>query len=584
MKESGSILSFHRDWWLPRVQPDVIEALSTQLPLSKPIAKVLYNRKIRTIKEASHFLHPSLDHLHDPFALPDMRAAVHRILRAVDGQERIVIYGHDDVDGVSSALVLCKVIESLGGNVRSYIPNRVAEGTGLIWSNLDLFARQGENLIVTVDCSVEDKRIISGIDRAPADIIVTDHHEVCHVIPQSIPFVNPKRNDASYPFRELAGVGVSFKVAQALIQTRGKVLEHFFNKIGDLVAFGTLADSVPLVNENRIFTKLGFDIFTSRPRPGFDALLTLFEEREPIQPELRIRQLISAFNSASTSGGQNDSLDLLVTEDPKQATQLAKELLESNREWRKVIEESFERILERVRREQSGKERAIVVIDDQTPPRVLGTCASKILRECQKPAFILSYFDDKYFGEARGPKGSNIVDILNLCQDLLMNYGGHKQAAGFSLFPEHIDDFRERLAELSKTMPYASHTPWRLDSELDVGLLNTSLLSQIDMLAPFGRGNPSPVFLGRDVPFTPIRVHDVNRNNKWIGTAAGCTVIASPQVADMWRPGKNTSSTQYDIIFHISTSDGHTPQIVLRDMRPTEPARKAKKQVDTMKK
>ena len=567
MSESGSILTFHKDWWLPRVQPDVIEALVTQLSLSPPIASTLANRNLKNVEEIHDFLHPTLDNLHNPLKLPDIDVAVRRILGAIDRKEQIVIYGHDDVDGMTSALVLSQALHALKGKVRLYIPDRIAEGTGLSWDNLNRFAREGAKLIVTVDCSFEDQRIIRAVKELPADIVLTDHHEVCHFIPKSIPFVNPKRIDSTYPFRDLAGVGVSFKMAQALLCAKRKPLDRFFNRVSDLIALGTLADKVPLERENRVISRLGYDRFQSCPRVGITAILDLFAEVESVHQDFLMRQVIPLLNSSTSNQGQNDGLTLLESESRKRATQLAKELFEASQEWQKVMQVSFKRIVERVEGKQSRAKRAILVIDDETPPKVLGPCASRIMRAFEKPVFILSYSDDRYFGEARAPKGYNLVDLLYQCQDLFINYGGHKQAAGFSLFPEHVDDFRERLTKLIDEIPMFGPFTWRLDSEVDITSLAEPLFSELEMLAPFGRGNPSPTFLSRDVVFNSAGDRKDIGNDMWLGTINGIAVIVSKQGAEAWGLEEISSSSRYDIIFHISIQSGQKPQIFVRDMR-----------------
>lgn len=562
--------TFLQHWWLPPVQPDVIETFTSQLSISQPVATTLANRRLRSVREALAYLHPTLDHLHDPLTLPDMDTAVHRVLRAVEGREQIVVYGHDDVDGITSTLVLLQAIRSLKGNVHSYIPDRVTEGTGLSWGGLNLLAQGGAKLVVTVDCGLQDQQVIENSHRLSTDVIVVDHHEVGGTIPRGVPFVNPKRSDCSYLFRDLAGVGVSFKLAQALVLSKGKPLHRFFDSVGDLVALGTLADKTPLVNENRVLTKLGLDLMRSRPRPGLAAVLALFNEPQSIHQEFLMSKAIPILSSANSIQGQSVSLDLLQTEDREQAAQLARELLAASHQWQQAFKESYQRISEKVKGEHAGEDGAILVIDDPTPPRVLGTCASKLMREHHRPAVVLSFSDDRYFGEARGPKGCNLVDLLGLCRDLLITFGGHKQAAGFSLFPEHIDRFRERLTELSKTMSVAGHSPHRLDSELDISSLDQTLLRELDMLAPFGRENPNPLFLSRDVTIVPTVAERIEETHTCIGTVNGFPVVASQRLMDDWRKKGDRPSVHCDIIYQISRSNGDAPQIVLRDVRCAE--------------
>lgn len=559
---------FSQDWWLPPAQHDVIEALTTRLSISKPVASTLANRKVRSVHEAFTYLHPSLDHLHDPFTLPDMDEAVSRVLKAVAAREQIVIYGHDDVDGVTSTLVLLQTLRNLKGHVSSYIPNRVAEGTGLSWSSLNLLAQRGAKLIITVDCGVQDRRVIESSHRLSADVIIVDHHEVDDAVLEGAPHVNPKRGDSSYFFRDLAGVGVSFKLAQALMLKRGgEPLSRFFDSVGDLVTLGTLSDKVPLIDENRVFVKLGLDLMRSQPRPGLVAILNLFSEPNSIHTGFLMRKAIPILSSADSIQGQNAGLTLLQTEDLNEAVHLARELQIASHKWWHTLQESYQRISDKVKEERIGGNGAILLIDEQTPPKLLGACASKLLREYHRPAVVLSFSDDCYLGEARAPQGSNLVDLLSLCRDLLLTFGGHKQAAGFSLFPEHIDDFRKRFTDLLKATFVPGHSSRRLDSELDISSLDQTLIRELELLAPFGRENPNPFFLSRNVTIVPTTAEGINEGHIRIGTVNGFPVVASQYVMDAWSKRRNRPSAQFDIVYQISTSNRDGPQILLRDVR-----------------
>lgn len=558
---------FSNDWWLPPARSELIEAIIAQLSLSRSIATILVNRRLENVQKALSFLHPELEHLHDPFTLPDMEAAVHRIMRAVNEKEPIVIYGHDDVDGMTSAFVLFEVIRDMKGLVSTYIPNRIAEGVGLSSDNLSLLAKGGAKLIITVDCGIEDRLITENGHRLPADIIVADHHEVHDTIPVSIPFVNPKRSDSSYRFRDLAGVGVSFKLAQALLLKRKKPLRPFFYAVGDLITLGTLADKVPLVDENRVFTRLGFDLMRASLRPGLRAIMNRFDETQTIQTGFVIRRMIPILSSAHSIKGQNAAFTLLQTEDRKKAAQLTEELLRESQEWQQTLLESYQRILECVERNPPG--RMIFVIDDRTPPGVLGASASKLMREHQCPAIILSFREDRYTGEGRAPKGVDLVDLLSQCRDLLINFGGHKQAAGFSIFPEYIEDFQERMTELVEAM-FSPYTPSRrLDSEIDLDALDQRFFEEFDFLAPFGRENPNPFFLSRGVSITPTTPEKRDEQYVCIGIVRTFPLITSVQ-QDIYRKIKEHPSENFDIVFQIVTSYGNTPHILLKDLRKTE--------------
>lgn len=559
---------FLHDWWLPNARPKLVETISSQLSLTRPIATILANRRYENTEEVFSFLHPRLESLHDPFILPDMEIAVRRILRAVDEKEPIVIYGHDDVDGMTSALVLCEVIRKLQGSVSSYVPNRIAEGTGLSFDNVNRLAHQGAKLIVTVDCAVESRRIGENVHRLPLDIIITDHHEVHDVVPLPFSFVNPKRSDSAYFFRELSGVGVSFKLAQALLLERGHAVHPFFDKIGDLIALGTLADKVPLVDENRVFTRLGFELMNKRLRPGLGAIGDLFNENETIQTGFVMRKMIPILSSAHSVKGRNAGFDLLQTENRNRAAQIAGKLRKASQEWQQMLLESYQRILEQVGEDHDRN--LILIVDERTPPGVLGATAAKLMRDHHCPAIMLSFYEDRYLGEGRAPKGIDLVDLLSQCRDLLITFGGHKQAAGFSLFPEYVTDFQERLKELIQDMVVPVTLSRRLDLETDLCAFDQRFFREYDLLAPFGRENPNPFFMCRGVNIKSTSAEELDEQYIGIGTVREFPLIAFRHQQEIHSKLKDHLSTPCDIVIQIVTLYGNTPHMLLRDLRRAE--------------
>ena len=560
--------TFLHNWWLPPPRRDRIETFASELSLSRPIASVLSNRRFEDSREAAEFLYPKLEHLHDPFLLIDMELAVKRILRAIDSGEEIVIYGHDDVDGMTSALVLFQGIKTLQGQVRIYIPDRISEGIGLNMNNLHRFAREGVKLVITVDCSIGDRHVLENVDKLPVDIIITDHHEVRDATPDTVPFVNPKRSDSLNTFRDLAGVGVSFKVAQTLLSQRDYALDQFFNSVGDMIALGTLADRVPLVDENRVFTKLGFHLIQNQPRPSLAAIADLCSEVGSIQTGFVMRSAIHILSSAVSVQGRNAGVELLLTVDQKRAAQVAEGLFKASHEWQQTLHNSYERITKKLRRERTGNERTVFIIDDVTPPKILGACAAKLMREYYRPAVVLGFYKDRYLGESRAPKGFDWIELFEQCRDLLITFGGHKQAAGFSVFPEHVEDFRDRIHELVKNMFVPAPSSGRLDAVVDISSLDQHFFQGLELFAPFGRENPNPFFLSRGVSIVSDEPQRVDERRVRIGTILSFPLIVTQQLAEVFKK-KGGDSAQCDIIFQLSTSDRGTPYIILRDLRKT---------------
>ena len=465
-------------------------------------AAVLCARGVDTAPAASAFLAHGPDLLHDPFLLRDMEKAVERISRAIREQETVAVYGDYDVDGITATCLLTQFLRTLGGQVVSYIPDRTEEGYGLNNHAIDALARQGVTLIVTVDCGITAAQEVEYARALGVDVVITDHHQCKEVLPQAVAVVDPRRPDCSYPFPDLAGVGVALKLALALTapDQRSQVLLDY----GELAAIGTVADVMLLQGENRALVHLGLERLADCSRPGLQALL-----REAGCPRGQVPTTVTIgyglaprINAAGRMEQAGTALELLLTQDPQRGQELAQELCQLNRLRQAIELEIFQHCDQLLTHTPALSAPVIVLAGEGWHQGVIGIVASRLAEKYACPAFMISLDGDKGKGSCRSFGGFNLFGALERCAPLLDSYGGHELAAGFSIHRDNIPAFRSALCQL--VGEFAGHQP--MESSLDVdceiphcSLLSTQDVESLSLLEPFGSGNPKPVFLLRSV-------------------------------------------------------------------------------------
>ena len=465
-------------------------------------AAVLCARGVDTAPAASAFLAHGPDLLHDPFLLQDMEKAVERISRAIREQETIAVYGDYDVDGITATCLLTQVLQTLGGQVVSYIPDRTEEGYGLNNHAIDALAGQGVSLIVTVDCGITAAREVEYARALGVDVVITDHHQCKETLPQAVAVVDPRRPDCAYPFPDLAGVGVALKLALALTSPaqRPQVLLDY----GELAAIGTVADVMLLQGENRALVHLGLERLADCSRPGLQALL-----REAGCPRGQVPTTVTIgyglaprINAAGRMEQAGTALELLLTQDPQRGAELAQELCQLNRLRQAIELEIFQHCDQLLTHTPALSAPVIVLAGEGWHQGVIGIVASRLAEKYACPAFMISLDGDKGKGSCRSFGGFNLFGALERCAPLLDSYGGHELAAGFSIHRDNIPAFRSALCQL--VGEFAGHQP--MESSLDVdceiphcSLLSTQDVESLSLLEPFGSGNPKPVFLLRSV-------------------------------------------------------------------------------------
>jgi single-stranded-DNA-specific exonuclease len=480
-----------------------------ELGLSPIVSRILMSREIANIDAARRFLSPSLRDLHNPFLMQDMKKAVDRLIRAIYQQEKIVIYGDYDADGITSVVVLLHFISQIYKNVTHYIPDRLAEGYGLHKEAVERLRSEGIGLIVTVDCGISDHEPIAYAHTFGIDTIILDHHEPSDTLPEAIAVVNPNRADCHFPFKNLAAVGIVFNFLIALRSTlRHEGFwknDHYPNlkEYLDLVALGTIGDIAPLVDENRIFVKIGLDLMTDDKRIGICALKAVSGlEHQVIDSGKASFCLIPRINAAGRIASPQVAVELLLTENQGQADALARKLDGFNRKRQTMEKAIFNDLLEQVGDQfESGKIGPLVFSSPNWHPGVIGIVASRMVDRFGRPAILISLKDGIGKGSGRSVADFNIYQGLKRCESLLLSYGGHRYAAGISIREEDIEKFSVLIKEVVyENSPDTDFTACTfIDAQCNMTDINHELLSQFDQLAPFGSRNPEPVLCVRNV-------------------------------------------------------------------------------------
>ena len=483
--------------WIVCAETAEGSALARELGTAPIIGQILWNRGLQSAEEARAFLHPEDKPFHDPFLMMDMERAARRIIQAIHAGEQIVVYGDYDVDGMTSTTLLMKNIRALGGMVSYYIPNRFTEGYGLNGAALRQIAAEGCGLLVTVDCGISSADVVAQMDGA-MDIIITDHHLPGAVLPPAYAVINPHRADCPYPFKELAGVGVAFKLVQALWQLEE---ERLYADDLDIVALGTVADLVPLVGENRKLVQAGLLRMTERPSPGIAALVRVSGcEGKAINTGIVGFQLAPRLNAAGRIETARRGVELLTAADAHEADRIAAELNALNTE-RRDLEQDILTEAESMLGGFTPDVPAIVVAGEDWNAGVIGIVASRLVEKYYRPSIVLTRQGDVYKGSCRSIAGLHMYDALAACRDTLIQFGGHAMAAGLTLECNRLEDFRCAFANYVNThLNYEDFTP-KISIEALVAPADWTIpmVEEIALLEPYGMGNPRPIFGVRDV-------------------------------------------------------------------------------------
>ena len=553
-----------KNWVFPRTDPETRDRLARDLGLSPLLAQLVVNRGVGDRAAAETFLWPKLTQLHEPELLPDMAKATDRVRRAVREQEKIVIYGDYDVDGTTGAAVLLKFFEQLNYPAEAYIPHRIEEGYGLNLGAVKELLADGMQLLITVDCGSRAVEEVQYLQQQGVDVIVTDHHDVGDALPDACAVINPKRTGSQYPFTALAGAGVAFKLAWALSQAFSEAKKvspafraYLLHSLG-YVALGTVADVVPLVGENRIITRFGLTALRDATTAGIKALKDCARIGDQRLSSTDVSfKIAPRLNAAGRMGHARDTLDLLTTEDPTRADELASAIEEQNVRRKELGKAIFEEAEAQVQEHSLAEQAAIVVGGKDWHVGVLGIVAARIVDAHWRPCLAISLNGSICKGSARSIPPYHITDALSQCADLLISYGGHAQAAGVRMEQSQFEALRERLVEhAGGSLSEADFVPaLQVDAEVLLAQLTPEALSELQMLEPYGESNPEPVLVaanatvagsprimgadGSHISFyvrqgeTSLRVVAFNQARKLSGALANgvpCSVAFSPQI------------------------------------------------------
>jgi len=486
-------------WKYPDPCPELEKEFSRQFRIPVPVARALINRGITNHRDAERFLHPSLDYLHSPGDLKGITSAVARIFEALEKGEKITVYGDYDVDGIASAVLLTLALRSLGGEVDYYLPNRFQEGYGLQKEALLPIREKGSSLLITTDCGTNSREEITFARELGIEVIVTDHHQPRMSSGDAVAVINPHQEECSYPWPSLSGTGVVFKLVSALLDKAGETLDPCLYL--DLVALGTVADLVPLLDENRILTRQGLELINSNPGLGIKSLLEASgAEKKQVGAHELAFILAPSLNAAGRLGSAEPAAELLITGQEERAREIAGFLRQENLNRRqteqKILEEARSMVEESP--ERAGK-MVIVLASQGWHQGVIGIVASRLLDLYYRPVVLIALEGGIGKGSARSISGFNITAALQECSFCLERFGGHEQAAGLTVSEENIPQLREKLNQLGNQWLKDEDLFPRLpmEGELDEDEIDQELAFHLEKLAPHGVGNPYPLFCSR---------------------------------------------------------------------------------------
>jgi single-stranded-DNA-specific exonuclease len=569
-------------WVLTPADPRAADKLAAALQIGPVAAQLLTGRGITTIDQAREFLEPSLRRLHDPFLMRGMPQAVDRLVRAIRAHEAIVIYGDYDVDGVTATSVLSWFFRDIGVPVPYYLPHRMREGYGLNAEAVRKLAAQGTRVLITVDCGITGHEEVQLARRLGMDVIVTDHHQVPPTLPDAVAVLNPHQSECPYPAKELAGVGVAFKLVMALrSQLRQDV--HWAGGLPnlrrhlDLVALGTIADVAPLLGENRILVRHGLQELTRSQKLGVQTLKRVSRvDEQDIGPRQVGFTLAPRLNAAGRLAAAKAGVELLLADDAMRAEKLARYLDTVNRERQAVQGQIYVEAKEAI--ESAGGMddcRAIVLASEGWHPGVVGIVASKLVEEYGRPTVLIGLDGETGKGSGRSIMAFHLYNALATCQEYLLGFGGHEHAAGIRIARAQVPAFREALNRVAhERLTAADHSPLlSIDAEIRLEDVDDALLAFIERLEPFGEGNPQPLFLTRAVEVVgePTLVGKEQQHLRMTVRQGGA--LLSTIGFGMGRRLAEVKQGSLDLVYSPQRHIWHEReerQLVLKDLRPWE--------------
>jgi single-stranded-DNA-specific exonuclease len=493
----------------------VVATLSKELNnLNESLTNILIQRGIKTLTEAKHFFRPDLAHTHDPFLMQDMEKAVERIEKAISNNEKILVFGDYDVDGTTSVALVFSYLSNFYNNLGYYIPDRYAEGYGISFKGIDYAEQNNFSLIIALDCGIKANEKVDYANKKGIDFIICDHHQPGDKIPNAIAVLDPKRTDCNYPYKELSGCGVGFKLMQAWSK-KAKKDEQLLNTYLDLLAISICADIVPITGENRIYTYFGLQIINNNPRHGVKAMINVAKIKKELTTMDVVFTIAPRINAAGRLNSGNKAVELLVSENEEDAIDFGASINDLNTDRKDIDKQITIEALQIIEDDQLfAQKTTTVVYKSDWHKGVVGIVASRLIETHYRPTIVLTESNGKITGSARSVKDFDLYTAIDACSDLLEQFGGHKYAAGLTLKPENLEAFSTRFNEVvtAQIEDYMLVPQLTIDDELPLSEINPKFVRVLNQFGPFGPGNMRPVFVSHQV-FCEENVYKVGENH-----------------------------------------------------------------------
>ncbi|MGV6845645.1 MAG: single-stranded-DNA-specific exonuclease RecJ [Lutibacter sp.] len=479
----------------PSPNPQQVQHLAESLQIDSILAGLLIQRGVTNFEEAKAFFRPNLENLHNPFLMKDMEKAVSRIEQAIANGENILVYGDYDVDGTTSVSLISSYLSSFYANIATYIPDRYSEGYGISFKGIDFAEDNNITLIIALDCGIKAINKVAYAKEKKIDFIICDHHRPGNQVPDAVAVLDPKQEDCNYPFKELCGCGVGFKLIQALAANRNQHIEDLISYL-DLVAIATAADIVPIIGENRILTYFGLKQLNNNPRNGIKAMLQQFKKKELNISDV-VFKIAPRINAAGRIKHGNDAVALLTENNIENAIEFARSI-EQHNIYRKELDQKI--TIEAIQQINDLKEEnncATVVYQENWHKGVIGIVASRLIETYYRPTLVFTKSNNKLTASARSVKGFDIYNALEKCSDLIEQFGGHKYAAGLTIKEENYQKFKNNFNEVVSSLLLESSKvrTLKIDAELNLSSITPKFYRILKQFAPFGPGNMKPVFV-----------------------------------------------------------------------------------------
>ncbi|SDG62789.1 single-stranded-DNA-specific exonuclease [Flavobacterium omnivorum] len=490
-------------WTLkPKPSEETVQHLATALNVEDFVATLLVQRGIETFDEAKAFFRPSLDHLHDPYLMKDMDKAVERIEKAIENEENILVFGDYDVDGTTAVSLVSSYLKTYYPNVATYIPDRYGEGYGISFKGIDFADDNGFSLIIALDCGIKSIDHVGYAKARNIDFIICDHHRPGEFLPEAVAVLDPKRDDCTYPYDELCGCGIGFKLIQALGQNRNETIDDLIPYL-DLVSAAIAADIVPMTGENRVLAYFGLQVINTDPRPGIKAIIHQIKKQTLDITDV-VFIIAPRINAAGRIKHGNHAVELLTEFDFEQAQQFASEIEAYNSERKDLDKLITKEALKQIE-ENNEKERfTSVVFQEDWHKGVIGIVASRLIETYYRPTLVFTKSGDKYAASARSVKGFDVYNALEACTEHLEQFGGHMYAAGMTLKEENYQIFKDAFEkEVERTIHPDMLTPEiAVDAEIDFADITPKLIRILKQFEPYGPQNMTPIFLTKNIKDT----------------------------------------------------------------------------------